>query len=141
MLSVLPSEKCRGIWEFAIRSHAALASTVAQCIYNLWWEQFKCIINPLMVTSSCTLWGFSGRETGICDDFPMKPTVFGSASWSLSTILALIQFVNFFFFFHENFLWLHLYECQCLGTKIMFLLLLEGDCIKERTGSYLHLYS
>ena len=65
MLSILLSEKCRGILEFAIRCHAALASTVAQCIYNLWWEQFKCTINPWMVTSSCTLWGFSGRATGI----------------------------------------------------------------------------
>lgn len=60
-----PSDKCRGVWEFAIGCLAGLASTGAQCVYNLWWEQFQCTINPLMVTSSCTLWGFSGRATGI----------------------------------------------------------------------------
>lgn len=65
MLSVLLSDKCRGILRLAIRGHAALTSTVPQCVYNLWREQFKCTINPLMVTSRCILWGLSGRAIGI----------------------------------------------------------------------------
>lgn len=97
MLSILLSEKCRGISEFAIRCYAALASTVAQCICNLWWEQFKCTINPWMVTSSCALWGFSGEQLASTFSwFRNEANNFGSAPCSSYTVSFPIQFVNCF---------------------------------------------
>lgn len=44
-----------------------------------------------------------------------------------------------YFVFHEKFLQLHVLEVQCLGTSIMFWLPLEGECVRRRAGTYIHL--
>lgn len=44
-----------------------------------------------------------------------------------------------YFFFHENFVQLPVLECQSLDTSIMFLLASEGERVRGRTGSYMHL--
>lgn len=134
------SEKCRGILKFAIRCRAALTSTVPQCVYNLWREQFKCTINPLMVTSCCILWGFSGSAVGIHFLMSQQRSQQALALPRAPSPQPYPSF-NLLFFFHENFVQLPVLECQSLDTSIMFLLASEGERVRGRTGSYMHLQS